>query len=76
MTITIEHGLPTVRALAALEDYDEVAVRAILDGIGWGLFRALDEGPGFWGYEFNGVEWHWKLRRFRNSTMDLAEVLA
>jgi len=33
------------------------------------VFSALDERPGVFGYEREGQEWHWKLRRTRNHTI-------
>ena len=30
-------------------------------------FRELDERPGRWGYVIDGLEWHYKLRRYRNN---------
>lgn len=52
-------------------------VVSLFDGAPYRVFRFLDEKPGQFGYEVNGKEWHWKLRRTRNSRESgLFDVLA
>ena len=50
---------------------DVIAVGLILMqcGVTTNEFLHLDESPGAWGYDPAGLgEWHYKLRRFRNSS--------
>jgi len=68
---TIEAGCELQGALARLDasgpitEWGEAVVEAFV-GSSRVVFRALDESPGFFGYEVGGEEWHWKLRQVRN----------
>lgn len=65
----------TLDRLAALEDETGVADVLREEGVTAALFEELDERPGGWGYKRGGREWHWKLRRWRNTNFD-PEVFA
>jgi hypothetical protein len=43
------------------------AVLTIMDGLPRAVFTMLDEKPGTFGYEWDGEEWHYKLRQVRNT---------
>jgi len=61
--------LETINRLGAIQIYDEDKVKHALRGLeSREDFMILDTQPGRWNYkDSHGREWHWLLRRFRNS---------
>ena len=55
---------PVVRALSLDGDVGAVLTEHEVTA---GEFLHLDEHPGVWGYEFEGRNWHHRLRAWRNS---------
>jgi hypothetical protein len=58
--------LPVIEALAAAADDAPVGEILLEHKVTPAEFIEMDERPGRWGYQINGREWHYKLRRFRN----------
>lgn len=76
MSWDYDEATKVIEKLQAIEDYDEAQVLEVIHGIGYDIFQVLDEKPGYFGYDYrsNG-EWHWKLRRARNSAPTFFEVI-
>lgn len=75
-TTVYDEIIPALQAIA-LEPGPDLydAVASVLEIIPaedrFAVFQELDERPGqFPGYSDGGPEWHWKLRRTRNSSDD------
>jgi hypothetical protein len=66
-------GRRLVKALAEC-DGSAAEVLRIMKGVSYTLFRLLDEKPGTWGYETPEGEWHYKLRRVRNSLVQAPKL--
>ncbi len=59
------------------DDHEAICDKVAELGLTYAEFVSLDEKPGRWGYDWDGNEWHYKLRRTRNNTDSrLFEVLA
>lgn len=61
----IKAALAELDATGPIEEWGEEVLN-LFDGKSYMFFRTLDEKPGRFGYEHQGKEWHWKLRRVRN----------
>ena len=60
------------KVLAAFEGTDEESDAMVVEamaGCPKAVFTRLDEKPGEHGYERDGREWHWRLRRVRNDVV-------
>jgi len=50
-----------------MDDASMEKVLEIMDGLPRAVFTVLDEKPGYFGYKYDGQEWHFKLRQVRNT---------
>ena len=64
-----------IRKLTAIDGYDEQKILDAVNGIGYDLFQQLDEKPGYYDGDYAGGNWHWKLRRARNSASIFFETI-
>ncbi len=60
----------TIDRLGEIETFDKTKILHALRGLTHkSEFVTLDSEPGKWNYkDSQGREWHWLLRRFRNSS--------
>jgi hypothetical protein len=57
----------TLPGCSILDDASKEEVLTIMDGLPRAVFAMLDDSPGKFGYEYEGREWHYKLRQVRNT---------
>ncbi len=72
---TSDQARAVIDKLTAIDGWDEQAVLDAVTGIGYDMFQQLDEKPGYYDGDYAGGNWHWKLRRARNSAPDFFEAI-